>query len=100
MYSCRFNLCCDGISWRNLRHGKLVFLPKIHFLGRLMHQHAQTRKTNEKWLIFTLAYLVMVLFGFVLQSLPPLFQHITSEIPFSHLLKGFLMGAFGIPGLF
>lgn len=65
-----------------------------------MHQHAQTRKTNGKWIIFTLAYLVMVLFGFVLQSLPPLFQHITSEIPFSHLMEGFLMGAFGIPGLF
>lgn len=48
--------------------------------------------------VFFFAYLFMVLFGFTLQSLPPLFDLIRVDIPFDHTKAGLLMAAFGLPG--
>lgn len=52
----------------------------------------------ERRTVFIFAYLFMVLFGFALQSLPPLFELIRVDIPFDHTKAGFLMAAFGLPG--
>lgn len=48
--------------------------------------------------VFFFAYLLMILFGFTLQSLPPLFDLIRVDIPFDHTKAGLLMAAFGLPG--
>lgn len=57
-------------------------------------------KEVARWRVFTVAYLLMVLFAFPLQSLPPMFGLILRDISFSHSQEGFLMGSYGIPGLF
>lgn len=57
-------------------------------------------KDVARWRVFAVAYLLMVLFAFPLQSLPPMFGLILRDIPFTHSREGFLMGSYGIPGLF
>ncbi|HWI41805.1 MAG TPA: MFS transporter, partial [Verrucomicrobiae bacterium] len=52
-----------------------------------------------RWIVLGICYLLMVLFAFPLQALPPMLEQIMSEIGFSHSMGGFLMGSYGIPGL-
>lgn len=52
------------------------------------------------WIVFAIGYGLMILSGFTMQSLPPLFETIRQEIPFSHTKAGLLMGAYGLAGLF
>jgi predicted MFS family arabinose efflux permease len=54
---------------------------------------------RSKWIVLALSYLLMVLYGFALQSLPPLSVEILREFPLTHMQMAALMGAYTLPGL-
>lgn len=58
----------------------------------------KTTCTN-KWIVLTITFLFMIAYALSLQSLPPLFSHITEDIPLSDSHAGMLMGAYAIPGI-
>ncbi|HWI41586.1 MAG TPA: MFS transporter [Verrucomicrobiae bacterium] len=60
---------------------------------------SDARKNRERWVVLGISYLLMVLFGFSLQALPPLLNAVRSDIPFSHTLSALLMASYALPGL-
>lgn len=59
-----------------------------------------SEEDRYRWVVFALSYLLMFAFPFPLQSVPPLLDLIRSEVYFNNAKTGFLMGTYGIPGLF
>lgn len=41
-------------------------------------------KDSYKWVILAISFLLMLTFAISLQALPPIFQKITKDIPFSN----------------
>lgn len=63
-----------------------------------------TKSTNKrdlyKWMILAISFLLMLLFSISLQVLPPIFDNIIKDIPFSNSQAGLLMSAYSILGIF
>lgn len=57
-------------------------------------------KSSYKWVVLAISFLLMATFAISLQFLPPLFDQIARDIPFSNTQAGMLMGAYAIPGVF
>ena len=55
---------------------------------------------SYKWIVLTISFAMMLCFSLSLQALPPLFEQIMKDIPFSNSQAGVLMGAYAIPGIF
>lgn len=55
--------------------------------------------SKNRWIIFGLMYLLMVIFALSFQFLPPVLDILKKDIPLSARQSGFLMGANVIPGL-
>lgn len=56
-------------------------------------------KESYKWLVLAISFLLMLTFALTLQVLPPIFDHIIKDIPFSNAQAGSLMGVYAIPGI-
>lgn len=56
-------------------------------------------KNSYKWVVLAISFLLMLTFAISLQALPPIFDQITKDIPFSNSQAGMLMGAYAIPGV-
>lgn len=61
----------------------------------------ETFKEREsyRWVVLAISFLLMLTFAITLQVLPPIFDEITKDIPFSSSQAGTLMGAYAIPGI-
>ncbi|HZK18777.1 MAG TPA: MFS transporter [Clostridia bacterium] len=57
-------------------------------------------KVSSKWTVLAISFALMTTFAISLQALPPLFNLIMEDIPFSNSQAGMLMGAYAIPGIF
>lgn len=57
-------------------------------------------KGTYKWIVLGIIFLLMTTFAISLQALPPIFEYIMEDIPFSNSQAGMLMGAYAIPGIF
>lgn len=55
---------------------------------------------SYKWLVLSISFAMMMCFALSLQALPPLFEQIMKDVPFSNSQAGVLMGAYAIPGIF
>lgn len=53
-----------------------------------------------RWNILVMAYIVVVGFAFVFQSIPPILSLIIADLNFSHTQAGMLMSLFALPGIF
>lgn len=62
----------------------------------------KNRQSNDayKWIVLAISFLMMMCFSLSLQALPPLFEQIMIDVPFSNAQAGILMGAYAIPGIF
>ncbi|HHV38629.1 MAG TPA: MFS transporter [Tepidimicrobium sp.] len=57
-------------------------------------------RNSYRWVVLGIAFLLMSSFAISLQALPPLFDRIMDDIPFSNSQAGMLMGISAIPGIF
>lgn len=57
-------------------------------------------RESYKWMVLFISFLLMSIFAISLQALPPMFEYITKDIPFSNSQGGALMGVYAIPGIF
>lgn len=55
---------------------------------------------SYKWVVLAISFAMMMCFALSLQALPPLFEQIMKDVPFSNSQAGVLMGAYAIPGIF
>lgn len=53
-----------------------------------------------KWFVLCLAFSFMLVLSLLLQSLPPILDNITKDVPLSHSQAGLLMGAYSVLGIF
>lgn len=53
-----------------------------------------------KWMVLAISFLSTFVFAISLQALPPIFNSIMRDIPFSQSQAGFLMSAYSILGIF
>lgn len=53
-----------------------------------------------KWIVLAISFLSTFVFAISLQALPPIFNSIMRDIPFSQSQAGFLMSAYSILGIF
>lgn len=58
------------------------------------------RSNSYKWVVLAISFSLMLVFAISLQSLPPIFDKIQKDRPFSNSQAGMLMGAYAIPGIF
>lgn len=56
-------------------------------------------RDSYKWMVLAISFLQMLTFAITLQVLPPIFDQIVKDIPFSSAQAGTLMGAYAIPGI-
>lgn len=57
------------------------------------------KSDSYKWVVLTIAFILMLTFAISLQSLPQIFNEIQKDISFSDSQAGVLMGAYAIPGI-
>jgi predicted MFS family arabinose efflux permease len=57
-------------------------------------------KNSYKWVVLVISFAIMMCFALSLQALPPLFEQIMKDIPFTNAQAGVLMGAYAVPGIF
>ncbi len=56
--------------------------------------------TGYRWVILTIAYLSILAFALIFQSIPPVLPLIISELQLTYAQSGLLMSLFALPGLF
>lgn len=61
---------------------------------------SKKQKNSYQWMILAISFLLMFIFSISLQALPPIFENIMQDIPFSHSQAGLLMSAYSILGIF
>lgn len=57
------------------------------------------KKGSYQWTILAISFSLMFIFSISLQALPPIFNNIMQDIPFSHSQAGLLMSAYSILGI-
>ena len=57
-------------------------------------------RDSYKWIVLAISFAMMMCFALSLQALPPLFEQMAKDVPFSNSQAGLLMGAYAIPGIF
>lgn len=55
---------------------------------------------NDRWVILGIAYLSILAFALIFQSLPPILPFIISDLHLNYTQSGLLMSLFALPGLF
>ena len=56
-------------------------------------------QVKRRWLILAVAYVCIVAYSVVLQSVPPVLSRIMNEMSLSHAQAGLLMSLFALPGI-
>jgi len=69
-------------------------------VGEKPHLESAERTDSYRWVILIIAYLSILAFTFIFQSIPPVLPLIISELHLTYAQSGLLMSLFSLPGLF
>lgn len=60
----------------------------------------RTEEHSNKWIVLGISFSLMLVFAISLQALPPIFNNMMKDIPFSNKQAGLLMSSYSILGIF